>query len=558
MRKILMVLFLLLCCAGLCLPVLADSSISTLDSDVNVQSDGSCTVVISADLVLEEVVESLSFPIPMDATGVSLNGESVSPNQSGQTHSVNLKPITGGSPGQFHFTLRYSLPAVVSVGSKEMTLKLPLLQGFAYPVESLNFTLTLPGEFPEEPVFTSSYYQENIRSQLELTINGNTLTGSAQKLKDHESLWLQMPVSEAMFPQPAAAARALGKIDLAVGIVALLAIGYYLITMRPRLPRRFTRASAPDGICAGDLALWLTGDGIDLSLMVVTWAQLGYLRIQVDDGGRVLLHKRMEMGNERSQFENRCFKLLFGRRRIVDGTGYHYAMLCRSLRSKTPRIREIYRRHTGNPKIFRCLCTISALLSGIILAGGLSAHSTFLRVLLAMVTALFSVSIQAGGASIPLRRKTPLFLGLICAGIWLLLGVFASDAVTVCLMVIFQFLAGMSIAYGGRRTELGQQAMEQILALRRYMRKVSKQELHQILKHNPSYFHQLAPYALAMDVDRAFARRFARLRLGECTYLVSGMRGQMTAAEWAKLLRTTVQTLDQKANRLPIDRLTGR
>jgi hypothetical protein len=272
----------------------------------------------------------------------------------------------------------------------------------------------------------------------------------------------------------------------------------------------------------------------------------------------VLLHKRMDMGNERSGFENQTFRALFGRRRIVDGTGYHYANLCRSLRSKTPRIREIYRRHTGNPKLFRFLALIPALLSGITLATGFSQTSVFLRVLLAMVTTAFALVLQAGGTCILTRRKTPLRISILPATTWLVLGILSGTFVTACLMILLEYLVGMGIAYGGRRTELGQQALEQILGLRRHMRKVSKQELQSILKSNPGYFYHLAPYALAMNADRIFARRFARLRLVECTYLVSGMRGQMTATEWAKLLRVTVQTLDHKADRLPLERITGR
>lgn len=555
MKRILTVLFLLLCCAGLCLPVLADSSISTLSSDTSVLTDGSCTVVISADLLLEEAAGSLVFPVPEEAENVTLNGEGASRDENGH---VRLNSITGGGVGQFHFTVRYSLPPVVNIEQEQMRIELPLLCGFSYPIENLRFTLTLPGEITQQPVFTSSYYQENIHSQLELSVTGSTITGSIQKLKDHDSLWMRMDVDETMFPQTAATARALSKMDLFTGIGIALALAYYLITMVSRPPKRVSRATAPDGICAGDLALWLTGQGIDLSLMVVTWAQLGYLRIQVDDNGRVLLHKRMDMGNERSSFENQYFKLLFGRRRIVDGTGYHYAALCRSLRGKTPRIREIYRRRTGNPKVFRALCIIPALISGITLGAGFSTHSLFLQVLLAIIAGIFALVLQSGGACVPVRRKLPLYLSLVCAGVWILLGILSAEAATACLMVVLQFLAGVGIAYGGKRTELGQQALEQILGLRRHMRKVSKKELQQILKQNPSYFYQLAPYALAMDRDRVFARRFARLRLSECTYLVSGMRGQMTAAEWAKLLRTTVQTLDQRADRLPLERLTGR
>ena len=558
MRRIAIFLTVILWCLGLTVPVMASSAISALNCDSVVTDDGICTVVLSADLLLEEADPTLSFPLPVGAQAISLNGQEVSATATPQATLVSLNAVTGGTAGQFHFTLRYTLPSVVYIDEEILELRLPMLSGFPYPMIQFSFTVTLPGQITGEPVFTSGYYQEHIRSQMTLTAVGNTLSGSIKNLKDHESLRLQLPVDETMFPQNVANVRTMGMIDMFIGIGMALALGYFLITMLRRPVGRNLRASAPDGVCAGDLALWYTGRGIDLSLMVVTWAQLGYLRIQIDDSGRVLLHKRMNMGNERSSFENHCFKLLFGRRRIVDGTGYHYATLCRSLRSKTPRIREIYRRHTGNPKFLRLISTAVGLLSGITLAAGFSPNSIFLKILLAIVTTLFSVVLQAGGSRVLLRQKLPLYFSIPCAGIWLLLGFLASEGLTACVMVVFQFLVGSGITWGGKRTELGQQVLEEIISLRRHMRKVPKKDLQQMLKRNPGYFHQLAPYALAMDTDRAFARRFARLRLPECTYLVSGMRGQMTAAEWARLLRTTVETLDRKATMLPLERLLGR
>ena len=558
MRRLLMVLLALLCCAGLCLPVLADSGLSSLSSNTDIRDDGSCSVVISARLVLEEAIADLSFPVPMEADDITLNGEKVSLSSDGQLAKISLNGLTQGHAGEYHFTLRYTLPAIVQLEEDAMLLELPLLCGFSYPIKNFTFSLTFPGELTQNPVFTSSYYQESILSQMQLSVSGSSVTGSIPQLKDHESLWLNMPVTQELFPDTVSSARTLGAVELFTGIAAALAVIYYLVTMLPRRPRRISRASAPDGISAGELPLWFTGKGIDLSLLVVTWAQLGYLRIQVDDSGRVLLHKRMEMGNERSGFENNCFQLLFGKRHIIDGTGYHYATLCRSIGGKTPGIRDIYRRRTGNPKIFRILCLIPALLSGITLAAGLSPHSIFLRVFLAMVTTVFALCLQSGGDCLPTRKRFSVRVGLACAVLWLLLGIWASQGLSCGVMIAFQLLAGLGIAYGGKRTELGQQAAEQIFALRRHMRKVTKKELQQILKTNPGYFHQLAPYALALNVDRAFARRFARLRLSECTYLISGTGGQMTASEWSKLLRTTVQALDHKASRLPLEKLTGR
>ena len=90
------------------------------------------------------------------------------------------------------------------------------------------------------------------------------------------------------------------------------------------------------------------------------------------------------------------------------------------------------------------------------------------------------------------------------------------------------------------------------------MRSVSKTELQRLLKLNPNYFYELAPYALALGLDKTFARRFGRLRMPECTYLIKGSNGQMTASEWAALLRQTVDKLNARSKRVLLEKLTGR
>jgi hypothetical protein len=367
-----------------------------------------------------------------------------------------------------------------------------------------------------------------------------------------------LPVTDAMFPQPAVTARVMGLMDLMVLAFAVLAVLYFLLAMRPRMMHMDQRTTPPDGVTAGETQMWFTGRGVDFSLLVVTWAQLGYLRIQLDDNGRVLLHKRMDMGNERSRFENRCFRSLFGHRRIVDGTGYHYARICREMWGKTPRIKEIYHPGSGNPKLFRGLALLSGLLSGALLAVAFAPHLLFLKILLAVVTAALSLCIQAGGAAMPQRHKLAVYIGLGSGLIWMLLGVLSGEVVLSFLMIGFQFLVGLASVYGGRRTVLGHQTFEQILELRHHMRRASQEEILRLYKTNPGYFYELAPYALALGMDRRFARHFARLRLPECSYLIVGHHRQMTSTEWAKALRTAVDILDAKAKRLPLERLTGR
>lgn len=557
MKKLAVLLLVAALIVTFCSGALAQSSIQTLDCRAVVSDSGACSVDLTINLHLDAAAQPV-FPIPAEATDVTLNGSRGSVTASGQYKLLSLSGITGSNAGSFTFQVHYSLPGVVDMGEEGLVLTLPLLCGFSYPVDNMHFSVTLPSEVTTQPVFTSSYYQELIGAQMTISLQGNTLTGDTGSLKDHETLSMTLPVTDAMFPQPAAAARVMGWMDMIVLAFALLAVLYFLLAMRPRMIHQETRTTPPDGVSAGDLQMWLTGSGVDFSLLVVTWAQLGYLRIQLDDNGRVLLHKRMDMGNERSRFENRAFRSLFGHRRIVDGTGYHYANLCRVMWRKTPGIKDIYRPRTGNPKILNTLGLITGMLSGVLVASAFVTHSLFLKILLAFICGALSIGIQAGGAAILRRRKLPVWIGAGCMAVWMTLGV-CSDEVLLCfLMILLQLAIGIGGVCGGKRTILGHQIMEQIWSLRRHMCFGAEQDMAQLLRSNPNYFHDLAPYALALGLDRRFANRFNRLKLQECNYLIIGNRRHMCASEWAKVLRSVVEILDAKAKRLPLERFHRR
>ena len=551
MKKLICILAVLVCLTGLVLPVSARSNAEQMECRAVVGKDGGCNVTVTATVIFDETVEDPVFPVPAEAGNVTLNGSAVNTASADRTQLVSLSSVVGVAPGTYTITVTYRLDqAVQAQKDGTMLLTLPILAGFAYPVDALTVTVELPGDVTADPAFISGYYQEHTDKLLKTTVSGNTVTiVSQQTLLDHETLTMTLQVDESMFPSTAAAARAMGLLDIAVIVAAVLAMVYYVLTMRPVVPRKILRSTAPDGVTAGEIPLWFIGGATDLSMLVVSWAQMGYLRIEVKADGRVLLHKRMEMGNERSAFENRCYKNLFGRRHILDGSSDHYARMVRATAKKGMRRGDVYLKKSGDPRIFRALCALTALLGGISLAGAMAPGAGFLQFLVTVLVTVLAVLLQAGAKGLSLRSKGALWLALAAAAVWLALGISAGQWLTAVLMAVFQFLAGVLAAYGGKRTELGQQALTQILGLRKFMRSASKQELQRRLKANPGYFHELAPYALALGVDRSFAARFGRMRIPECTYLVSG-RGQMTAAEWAAVLRKTVDTLDAKAKRM--------
>lgn len=559
LRKILIVI---LCLFLLALPVLADNSVTRMVSSVSVSNTGECQIGLSVTLHLDSPVENLSFPLPAAAKDVTVNGSKAKTWQDGTFRRADISAYTTNVAGDILLTVQYTLPQTVTVTDGETgTLELPLLYGFAYPISSLEFTVTLPGEVTERPTFSSGYFQDRIESYLVFSVNGATVSGaSSSQLEDHETLTMYLTV-------PAEQFSGIRQLDenfritdyLAMGCM-ILALLYWLLTLRclPTWPVR--KPTALEGVTAGELGRRLTGTGGNLTMMVLSWAELGYLVLQLDDSGRVWLHKRMEMGNERNGFENRCFKSLFGSRKIVDGTGYHYARLCRKIGKSSRNPGGVYRSRSGNPLICQGLITASAGLVGASLAICWTQSVLGRAVLIPLLGGfgIFSAQIfQNWARNLYLQRGISRILCLICLAVWLIFAAALQLMPLIILSLIVQILGGLAIAYGGRRSEPGRQAMQHILGLRRHLKNASREELQQIAAGNPNYFYEMAPYALALGVDRTFARHYGPEILPECSFLLTRHPSQMTAVEWASLLRDVAEILDERQRRLPLERLLG-
>ncbi|MBQ2785151.1 MAG: DUF2207 domain-containing protein [Oscillospiraceae bacterium] len=559
MRRILIAV---LCCLMLVTAVSAASSVTDLQSNTTVTENGTCEVTVTLQLKLEEVPAKLLFPLPSDARNITVNGGPARTSLSGSVRNVNLSSSIH-SAGVYTVTLHYDLPDAVTLNkSEQLILTLQLLSGFAYPIEKMQFSITLPGVPEHRPQFVSTYLQESADSYIDCTVDGSVIHGSFKtSLKDHESLTMTLVVPEDQFPQPISKRWSLSADDIVMYSCMAGTFLYWILTMRALPPRKKRRTQEPEGLTAGHLGCALTRQGVDFTALVISWAQKGYLLIQLDENDRVLLHRRMEMGNERSEFEVRAFRTLFGKRRTVDGTGSHFSRLSRKVSAITPNIRSFYLPGSGNPRILRLLCAAVAVMGGVSLALAI-ANDTIWQILLAVVLivagALLSFWILNGAAAVHLRRKQSLFFALTASFLWLLLGVWSAEWGNALLMLLFLWFMGFAQAYGGRRSDTGKQAMSEILGLRRHLSTVSKEELQQILRSNPEYYYALAPHALELGVDKAFARQMAGRKLPQCSYLVTTEDGHITAKEWNQLLRTAASAMDASNQRSMLEKLLGK
>lgn len=536
MKSIRALAALLLCCLFLFIPVSALSGAS-ITGNGTVAGDGSCQVELTVSISLSSAESSLTFPLPANATHVTLSGLPAQTRTEGGKLLITLPSLPAG---QHTLVIGYRLSGLVSTTkSGQAMLTLPLLSGFSLPIEALTVHLTLPGQITAQPTFTSGYHLDNIR--LDTTISENTLTASLnQGLKDHDTLTMTLPVDGDLFDAALDKRSPLSRWDwAALGLVAL-ALGYYVLTLLPKFSRRKRSFTAPEGITAGEVGACLTGCGTDLNMMVLSWAQLGYIQLEVDKRHRVLLHKRMDMGNERSYHEGRIFQILFSRRTTVDATAPHYVRLQRKVAGRSPLLKQLYKPRSGDLRIFRVLCCAVAACCGAQMGMG----SVFLAIVMALLCALGALCIHVGCKCIPLRSKLPLLAALVCSAAWVMLGIFSGNLMRVVLTVLFQLLSGMFAAYGGKRSELGQRTLSQILGLRQHMVSANPFDIQLLQQKNPNYFYEMAPYALAMGVDRQFARKFDNKQaLPECGWLKDAP--SMNALQCAARLRRICDTLDR-------------
>ena len=560
MRRFLIVI---ICCFLLTGTVFAAGRADEIRSTTMVYTDGSADVVLTVNFTLSEVQEGLTFPLPADVEEVQLNDQPVETIPSRDNDSVVLVELGSicANAGRYSLTFRYCLPAVVRYeGDKDqenrpLVLELPLLSGFEYPVDTMDFTITFPEGADVDPTFESGYLLQSIESDLTYTIEDGVLSGSVTKpMKDKETLRLTTFVNGEGFPELVIVEEEENMYLYIMGGVAAFALLFWLIFLRslPVVPLRTN--AAPAGIHAGEVASRLNMEGADLTMMIFQWAQLGYIRIVPDKRERVWLHKRMEMGNERSPFEVKVFQQLFGRNQMVEGTGSRFARLWHQVDSTVDNAEQITPGGTGARIVFRAIAVLASTIAGAAMGQKMIEESGYwqlaLMLGLAIVGSLMAWRIQAGMACLHRRRRDALPGGILCAVLWLIAAAICRCPIAGATSVGIQLLAGIFSAWGGRRTFSGWQTACQLQGLRHYLTGAKRHEIKKELEMNPDYFFEMAPYALAFGVENGFAKRFGRNIMPQCSYLDAGRSEKRNAREWAYLMRQTAEKLDNGAKRI--------
>ena len=542
---------------ALCLGVSAISA-SSMNSQATVSRDSSCQVTTSVTVHIDKASSNLQYPIPKSATSVTVNGSQVRTSVEGDVRMIDLSRVLGKVTGDFSLSIHYTLPDVIHFTDQGLLqLRLPLVSGFAYPIEEVSFSVMLPGEAENLPTFESGYHQANIERDITYSVDGSVITGEfTAPLKDHETVVMKLRVTDQMFPQTLADTQDYTFALYGMAICGGLALLYWIFFLR-YWPFRRTRTTDPmQGVTAGETGCILHLRGVDLHLTVLSWATAGYLRIR-DERGKILLQKRMDMGNERKEEERRLFNKLFKKSDLVDTTSSYYASLAISAGKKPMCMKERIHRRTGNLRVFRLLAAGIGLFGGICVAVAMTGGAILQGLMILLLGALGAVSgyYVPGWAYcvITPNRYRLINCDVICL-LWVVLGYLAGASTAAWYMVLGLMLAGLFLAIGGRRTYMGKQTAAEVLGLRHYLRTTDKLLLQRLCNKDPDYFFDMAPYALSLGVGDAFAKRFGGMRMGNCPYIAADRESNLNATDWMERLRDILDRMGERSRKLPMER----
>ena len=403
------------CALALSLSALAaDAALPSLEAAVNVREDGVCEVTMTAEVDFSAAQDSLLIPLGTDARDITLAGWSYETVLQDGVTCLKLSNPAGFS-GKQQFTCSYTLPcrAAEAADGQQFRLSLPET-GWDYAIDSYSLTMTFPAQVTNAPEWTSGYYGDVVDNYLDIRTQENTVTAkSTAAMRDHETLTVALQFPADTFNLRDQPGKTAGFDRIAFLVLLAAAVAFWFLRLRSGLI--LPRAQQTIGMesTAGEIPCQLLGEAPDAAGMIVHWGNLGYLTVRISRG-RVILYKRMEMGNERKPSERRFFAALFRAGASCEAGGLRYQAAVREMQAP---ILTGWRRRMftgGNPLVLRLLGAAAGLFASLLtfdrLLPATGSRWVWLPVLTALGTAA-CVLVQRGVGSL-FRRRRALALAL--------------------------------------------------------------------------------------------------------------------------------------------------
>ncbi|MBR6119964.1 MAG: DUF2207 domain-containing protein [Oscillospiraceae bacterium] len=566
MRKLLRLSLLLGLLVLLALPAAAESAtaVTALRTECAVETDGACTVQLSADIEFAPGTEEFVIPVSSSAREISCSMPYTVRGGEGCT----LLLLSNPPSGQHSVTVSYRLAETVTDdGSTQLFSVRLLYPAWTCPIEAYQVEVRLPGAFEGMPVFESGYYADLIENYMDIEIAEGQIKAvlnPKQILRDHEAMDMSLELPEGFFDLRFLAGKTV-KVDrlLFLGLLALAAL-YWLAFLRnlPILPKR--QAMPPEGGNAGEVPYVLTDRKPDLALMVLQWASLGYLTLTRTRKGRIFLTRQIDMDTERKQFETEIFQTLFARGDHCDLRSAEF-LKARRMAAEKPRDywrERIYDPKGGAPWILRLLALGAGLVLCLACFDLWVASKSWRWLAIVPLTLLCGAACwavqQLGGFLLRRHSVRTAVLALASAVALLLVGRKCGFTGLMLLNLLLQLGVGLLLRCGGRRTGEGTELAAELLGYRRWLISASPELLKSNLETDPQFFYRILPFAEALRAGRFVVGALDRTRLEDCDWLIWQGKPIKTApafyARCCRLLAGLRGERDPGLSRIPTQR----
>lgn len=529
-RIILAVLCLLLLTFGVSA---VDNEIRSLTMEVSVDKNGRCNITATAQVHFTSSPTTFSFPLNASAGSISASGADYSvTSKNGVDYAVFSNKA--GFSGDQTFTCSYSLPCAATKieGEEEDEFLQQFLVdvidgGWEYSILKYSLRMTFPVDVPVQPTWDSAFHGDIIDNSLTIKVAGKMVNvDSVQTIIDHETLRMSLLFPDKTFTIINQAGRTLSFNQIAFFVLIAAAVVYWTLFLRGKLLLLAQKRSVPaNDATAGEIPCQLFGEKPDIAATLAHWGNLGYLTIQRNRKGRIILRKQMDMGNERSAAECKLFQTIFRGGPTCDAQSLRFRTIARTNADTLRKawLHRIYRKKAGSPYLLRAIVLLAAFFISMATFDQLlpaNAWRWFLLPLTSILGTALSFGVQFAMDGIYRRhRLLRALIGLLSV---LLLVIFSINADTIVLMVIsliFQLLSVLLTQFGGRRTKAGEEYVRQVLGLRRYLRKMGQEDALQNLQNDSQYFYRMLPYAECLGIGKAFCKHFVGWKPEPCAWL---------------------------------------
>ncbi len=528
MRRFLLVV---LCILLFLVPVhAAGDEISSLEMEVVVDANGRSQVKATATVKFTSAPTTFAFPLHSRAGSVSGSGAAYeTENRNGVVYAVFSNP--SGFTGSQTFICTYSLPCgVTGIPDDEEQTQEYLMNvidgGWDYSIQSFTLKMTFAAPVAVQPSWTSAFHGDIIDNSLTISVKDKTLSvRSVQPIIDHETLEMRLTFPDQTFTIIHEAGRTMSVNQILFLVLTALAVVYWFLFLRGHLLFSQRQSYPCSDATAGEIPCQLFGEKADIGAVLAHWGNLGYLAIRRHKNGRIMLEKRMDMGNERPKGEKRLFDSIFLSGTVCDARSLRFRKVCTknlpALRKVW--IRRMYRPKAGSPYLLRAIVLLAGLIVCLTVFDMLLPANGFRWFLLPFLTIFgtgLCAAVQWAANGVYRRDRYLRFAcGVAAAGLLLLLASMGDILWLMLVCLLMQVLCSLLTLFGGRRTKAGEDYVRKLLGLRKFLRKIDVDTAQQMSANDSQYYYRMLPFAEVMGVGGGFTRRWGHWQKEDCSWL---------------------------------------